>query len=531
MFINFIVYLIIFLTTVTHTYGSKGNEVYGNESAHHDHGHGEAAIDVTIWTEKVELFMEYESLVKDKISEFVSHLTDLSDFKPIMDARVILETITPSGKNLQASVNAPIRPGIFTPSLTFPESGAYEIKMSVKSNKVTDSLLIKNIVVYDNASSVEHQHLHDEEEREISFLKEQQWMLGLKTGTSTKTTLYESILANAKVVPRSEAIAEITTPIPGKVVFDKDLYKTPIIGDNVIKGQTLAIINPLLPPSSIELNLTQTKERLSKANSDLERARQLYKSGAISFKKLQEAELKYKIEESHHKNLSAKIESYKAPQTYADKNKSHHKSDSNYIYLNSPISGTIVASNFLVGTHIDVHEMLFTVIDLSSIWIEAQVYEHDIPKVLSSSGAAFQIPGYPGEIYPINDETGRLINVGVVVDEETRTVPVIYEVINPDLKLRIGMFLDISIHTSKAINSVAIPQTSILDEGGKYTAYVHVSGESFVKRDITIGITDRGLTEVKSGINPGERVVTEGAYQVKLASMTGSLERGHGHAH
>ena len=529
---KYCIYALVFFAIVFQSLHNKN--VTGESSKPESHDHSETAIPVTIWTEKIELFMEYPPLVKNEEAEFVVHLTDLSNFKPIAVGRIVMETTTPSGKPIKTFAPVPIKPGIFLLLLTFPESGTYEINMKVKSDKVKDNILLKNIVVYEDLNVVDYEHKHAVEtnhEKEIVFLKEQQWMLGVKTKIASKMTLFESISTTAKVVPKHKAVAEITSPIPGKIVFDEKLYQIPLIGDKVRKGQTLAIINPLLPPSSIEFKLTKAKDRLFKADNDLKRASQLYESGAIPLKKLQETELNYKIEEANYENLLAQIESYKTGHNQTDNNKPYSNPESNYIYLNAPISGTIVSLNFSIGSHVDVQDKLFTVIDISSVWIEAQVYEHDIPSVLSSNGATFKIPGYQNEIHSIDAKTGKLVNIGVVIDEETRTVPAVYEVINPDMKLRIGMFLDFNILTKKRINTLAIPQTAILNKDSRNIAYVHIGGESFAKRNVDIGITDQGLTEIISGINPGERVVTTGVYQIKLASMTKGLSQGNGHAH
>ena len=143
--INSIVYLFFFLAIVFYISGYKMIEAAGDEHAHHGHEHSQDAIPVTIWTKNVELFMEYGPLVKDEESEFLVHLTDLSDFTPIIEGQVILETTTPSGKSLHASVRSPIRPGIFKIMLTLSESGTYKIYMFIKGPNINETLSLKDV--------------------------------------------------------------------------------------------------------------------------------------------------------------------------------------------------------------------------------------------------------------------------------------------------------------------------------------------------------------------------------------------------
>ena len=92
------------------------------------------------------------------------------------------------------------------------------------------------------------------------------------------------------------------------------------------------------------------------------------------------------------------------------------------------------------------------------------------------------------------------------------------------------MFADVAIETERADDLVAIPESAIVEEDGRPTAYVLLDGESFQKRDLELGIRDSGYVQVKQGLKEGERVVTKGAYAIRLASVS-SVIPAHGHAH
>ncbi len=117
-----------------------------------------------------------------------------------------------------------------------------------------------------------------------------------------------------------------------------------------------------------------------------------------------------------------------------------------------------------------------------------------------------------------------------MVDPGYRTVPVRYEVENPDRLLKAGMFLEVGIETARAEDAIAIPESAIVDEDGRPTAYVELDGEGFQKRDLELGLRDVGFVQVKQGLKEGERVATKGAYAIRLASVSAVIPA-HGHAH
>jgi cobalt-zinc-cadmium efflux system membrane fusion protein len=120
--------------------------------------------------------------------------------------------------------------------------------------------------------------------------------------------------------------------------------------------------------------------------------------------------------------------------------------------------------------------------------------------------------------------------VGIQVDAATRTVPLIYEAKNPETRLRVGQSVNLFVETSRAEDALAIPSAAIVEEDGRPIAFVQAGGETFQKRDLSLGIRDGNWVQVLSGITEGERVVTKGAYAVRLASVSSAIPA-HGHVH
>jgi membrane fusion protein, heavy metal efflux system len=142
-----------------------------------------------------------------------------------------------------------------------------------------------------------------------------------------------------------------------------------------------------------------------------------------------------------------------------------------------------------------------------------------------SSGASFQLEG--------NDrryDARRVISVGSVIDPQSRTLPVIYEMPNPDGSIRVGSTARVQVRTGQRAAGVVIPASAIIDEDGRPVAFVQPEGETFERRELRLGGREGDRVLVLDGIRAGERVVTGAAYQVRLASLSTAVpEHGHGH--
>ncbi len=202
------------------------------------------------------------------------------------------------------------------------------------------------------------------------------------------------------------------------------------------------------------------------------------------------------------------------------------------VALHAPITGVIVAVHATVGEHVQTDAPVFTILNTETVLIEAQLPESDLARLGPSYRATYETPAAPGTFVPLlgTGGTGRLVVLGTTVDAKTRTVPLVYEVPNPDGRLRIGMALTVYVETAHVAEALAVPVSALVEEDGRAVAFVQVSGETFQKRDLTLGIQDGAFVQVLAGLSAGERVVTKGAYAIRLASVSTTIPA-HGHAH
>ena len=174
--------------------------------------------------------------------------------------------------------------------------------------------------------------------------------------------------------------------------------------------------------------------------------------------------------------------------------------------LNSPIAGTVVERNATVGASVGTDASLFKIIDLSRVWIDANVFEKDLARVRQGQEVKVVVPALPGSTY-----SGRVILINSVVDPDTRTVKVRTEVANPESRLKPDMFANVEIITALNRAAISIPQVAVLNDGGKTIVFV-AAGNGYQKREVHTGIQSGDRVEILEGLSAGEKVVVKGNY-------------------
>lgn len=203
----------------------------------------------------------------------------------------------------------------------------------------------------------------------------------------------------------------------------------------------------------------------------------------------------------------------------------HSGSADKAIPIPSPISGIVSVVHAAPGDSVEEGRKLFDLIDTNSIWVEARVYEPDVPKLNQGVSALIEISETSTTL-----ESEKLVSIGGTLDTVSRTTPIVFEVKNENGALKIGSSVRVHIRTKKSGKGTVIPVSALVDEDGKMVAYVQLDGEAFEKRELKLGIREGNFVQVLDGIKPGERVVTEGAYSIRLMSLSSQIPA-HGHAH
>jgi len=175
----------------------------------------------------------------------------------------------------------------------------------------------------------------------------------------------------------------------------------------------------------------------------------------------------------------------------------------------SPIAGTVTGRKVSPGQFVraDNTDPMFTIADVSSMWLVANVTETDIPLIKVGQEVAVQVVAYPGEVF-----RARLTYVGASMDPAARRLTVRAEIANPDGRLKPDMFASFRIMTGVSTRSPSLPTAAVLRESdGTMTAWVTIDGKRLVKRTVKVGLQQDGFSQVLEGLEAGERVATESA--------------------
>jgi len=561
-----------------HDHGHADDHGHDQGNAHDPgHGHedeGPDPISVTKFTSKVLLFMEYPHLVKGKDARCLAHFTVLATGEPVRSGTLTFEAKDPSGKTHSWKNDAPARDGLFIPEIRIDTAGTYAARLVLRSPQAEDVVGLGDLVVHPDDHEAIHaaEDMAEEEEPPdaVPFLLEQQWKIGTLLGQVSKRTLTRRLQVIGEIVAPEGASAVVSSPVLGKLLAPRS-GRIPDIGDRVEAGQIVAIVELPLPATEatqlraneaavrsveaelalrgldldvkaleVESAIIKAKARLKFAERAVERTKKLQEKGIAPTRQLDEAQERYELAKAEHEGALAARQSYQAALKKLTEVRSNVQStltkpegglSSLQMPLQAPISGQVVSVRHFVGEHVEAHEEILRIMDLRSVWILARVSEFDLAEMQEAPGATMTLAAYPGKRFDIlGSGGGRLVNISPMIDADSRTVTIRYELPNPKGLFRAGMVADVFLETRRAVDAVAIPEKAIVLDIGKPTAYVMLDGETFQKRELALGIRDRGFVEVKAGLSEGERIVVKGGYVIKLASLA-PASYGHGHGH
>jgi RND family efflux transporter MFP subunit len=351
----------------------------------------------------------------------------------------------------------------------------------------------------------------------ITYLKEQQWTLDFATAVVEDKALNSSLRIPAEVTPRSGGYAEVDAPFDGRLILDR----IPTIGSRIEAGQILArVLLPVNNPSDLaglELARQEAQAMLQLARKDRDRAERLSKSGAVPAKRLDEASATFATAEARLQAANTRLAQYESSRNAS--------SGASSFAIKAPISGILDAVKTSPGSNVKAGDTLFQIVDLDSVYVSAIVPESEFPRMKSLSGAELEIPGLDN----VHRLTG-LVTIGRVVDAPSRTFPVIYRLDNRARHVAINQTVYVRLLFESGALAPAIPESAIVDDGGRPIVFVQLGGESFLRRPVKLGQRAGGIIQALEGVNPGERIVTKGAHLIRLASMSNQVPA-HGHVH
>jgi RND family efflux transporter MFP subunit len=481
-------------------------------------------LEVTRWTDKTELFMEYPPLVAGRRALFAVHLTRLADFTPVGAGQARIEFTPESGGHAQVIRGPqPSRPGVFRIEDVPPAPGRYLWALVLDSPGLSDRHDLGTITVFtaDQTAQADAESPSTDDPASITYLKEQQWTNEFATSPVHEADVRTSVRAPATVHPLPGGEAIVAAPASGRLAADV----LPSIGTRVRAGQVLARLEPRLSAgadrATLEADVTEARVAVEGARLEQARAERLLGERAVPARRVEDARRSTVVAEARLRAAEARL-----AQRDETLRTGGGAAAGNAFALRAPIGGRLVEIMATLGASYDEGAPLFRIVRTDRVELEVQVPAADVAVARQADGLALEIPGLAK---PLMLEPHHVHDPGVI-DTATRALPLQMEIENPGEQLLVGQAGTAVLYARERRRVPVVPGAAVLMEAGRPYVYVQIGGERFARRFIAIATRDGDLVGVKSGVMPGERVVTRGAYDVQLAAAAKGLPA-EGHVH
>jgi membrane fusion protein, copper/silver efflux system len=326
----------------------------------------------------------------------------------------------------------------------------------------------------------------------VMLTPEEQKSIGVEVTTVARRTVPTDLVVPGRVDDAETQLSTISARVAGRI----DKLYLDFTGQPVRRGQAVAsIYSPDVLAAAQEYRLAlESRKSLSQANA--EARAQADDLVAASRKKLELWGL-----------TPAQIDELAAGGSAV------------HLTTFSPASGVVKERKVTQGQYVSEGEALFTVSDLSRVWVLADVYQADLERIKNGALAEITTDALPGVRL-----RGRVSFLDPSVRADTRTSAARIEVANPELRLRPGMYVRARLLTAQAAPVLAVPRTAVLDTGTQKLVYVAKGNGEFEAREVQLGESYDGYYPVISGLEDGEQVVTRGAFMIDSQTrITGGM--------
>ena len=344
---------------------------------------------------------------------------------------------------------------------------------------------------------------------ELTLTTEEAERAGIKVEEIKPQPLGETIVVTATIQPDQDRLAHVAPRIEGRIT------SVPAkLGDAVTAGQALAILDSVAVGEA-HAAWIQAQSELRTSEVDFKRAKALNADEIISRKDYLRAQ------SDRNKAAAALGAAADRLRLLGGAPKANGANVSSFPVI-APFAGIVIEKKATLGELASPSESLFSIADLSHVWIQADLPEAALAKVQVGAKAKVIVSAYPSETFE-----GQVGYIGAVLSKDTRTVAARIEVENTERRLKPGMYAVATIEVAgEKREAIALPDSAIVLMDGQPTVFVFEQG-AYEMRLVEPGERVGKRTVLKSGISPGEQVVTAGAYALKARKLKSQL--GHGH--
>jgi membrane fusion protein, heavy metal efflux system len=335
----------------------------------------------------------------------------------------------------------------------------------------------------------------------------------IKIGEPQWASVAGTFSVAAHIEADASRLARVGSPVTGRIT-DLQVME----GDYVKRGQTLATIHSTeLSDAQFAFIKAYSQEQLSKKSA--ERAKQLLTADVIGSAELQRREAEVLQAGAEVASLRQQLRVFGMSDEAVRKLETTRTLNSEYQVIAS-IDGTVLERKVAIGQIVQPAELAFTVSDLSSVWLVADVPEQNSADVAVGKLVEAEIPALPGD-----NITGKLSFVSSIVNPETRTVRTRMNLPNPRGRYKPAMLANMVLKSSAEKRRV-IPVTSIVREDNQDHVFVQTAGDTFVLRPVTLGMEFEDRRVLTDGVKPGEKIIIDGAFHVNNERKRAALQGG-----
>ncbi|MBI5522452.1 MAG: efflux RND transporter periplasmic adaptor subunit [Desulfarculus sp.] len=339
------------------------------------------------------------------------------------------------------------------------------------------------------------------EEWKVKMTAELQKQNGVVVGPAKMQRIAGVISATGKVEANADKIAHVSPLISGKIVSVKSS-----LGDDVAAGQTLVTLDSVELGEAVN-RYHQSRTKLALAQSNMDRIKALVEKKIAPRKDILQAEAELKTAQTELHTGEERLSLFGA--NLADLRTGNHRKP--LLPVRAPIGGIITEKHAIVGELADPSKSLYTIADLSTVWVLVDINEKDLARIHRGQEASVTVGAFP-EL----KLKGRITYIADLVGQNTRTVKARIEVPNSERKLKPEMFATIELALdADATPVLAVPEDALQYLDGKTVIFVAEKEGEFAARPVRTGRTAGGMAQIVSGLTEGEQYAIEGSFILK----------------
>lgn len=487
----------------------NSNKQKDNEATESHDANEEVKFQYTAYSNDFEVFAEADAFVVGETVNVLSHFSSLPDFKALESGSMTIHLVV-NGKEVSQTLDKPTRKGIYSFDIQPETAGKGSLKFVIKNDNGTFEVVVPEVTIFtsDKEALDASGKLVISKTNTTVFTKEQSWKVDFATDFPRNEPFGQIIKTTAQVQSSQGDEIIVSAKTNGIVMIGGNAV---LEGKDVSKGQTLfSIFGSEMADNNSSVRYAEAKNNLEKAKADFERSTELAKDKIVSAKDL----------------LSAKNQYDNAKAVFDNLNTNFSASGQS---VKSPMSGFVKQVLVKNGTYVEAGQPIVVVAQNKTLLLNAEVQQKYAPMLGSIVSANIRTV-QNNQTYSLEQLNGKVLSFGKATNSDNFLIPVALQIDNIG-SFTAGGFVEVYLKTVTNTLALTVPTTSLLEDQGAFFVYVQVTPELFEKREVTIGATDGVRTEIRTGLNSAERVVTKGAILIKLAQATGILDAHSGHVH